>query len=185
MKPDYFHNPPNFICHTPPPPPEPLPPSIRNAGKSYYIVLFVNSKNLDEKGQAIVYRRKTLDMLFDLIGDIDEQYYHTLYDNNDLVFLDQETRNENVFFRILYTNNVKDVYKVINPNGYVVRFDWQDIPNTNYPNQWHVHSFPFPHRAPKPKPHPVGAPPMPSEYVGTQHDLANEICQRFGDQQDL
>ena len=44
----------------------------------------------------------------------------------------------------------------------------------NYPNQFHVHPYPFPHRHPAPRPKPVGAPPLPSEYVGTQHDLYNE-----------
>lgn len=114
MHPDYFHNPPNFF---PPPPREPK--------KSYYLMLFINSKNQDEKGRCIIYRRKTLDMLFDLIGDIDEQYYHTLYDNSNLTFLDQETRNENIFFRIIYSGNiVRDVQKYVNPNGYSVKFDW-------------------------------------------------------------
>lgn len=181
MHPDYFHNPPNFL---PPPPPPPCPHRPKIEKKSYYLILFVHSKNIDQKGQAIIYRRKTLDMLFDLIGDIDEQYYHTLYDNTDLTFLDQETRNKDVQFRIVYTDNiVRDIEKYVNPNGYTVKFDWQDIPNTNYPNQFHVHPWPFPHRPPRPRPKPIGAPPLPREYIGTQHSLDNECIQRFGDQE--
>ena len=97
MHPDYYHNPPNFL---PPPLPPPHPPMPRVGKKSYYLILFVHSRNIDEKGQVIVYRRKTLDMLFDLMGDIDEQYYHTLYDNSDLKFLDQETRDIDLYFRL-------------------------------------------------------------------------------------
>ena len=181
MHPDYFHNPPNFL---PPPPPPPCPHRPRIEKKSYYLILFIHSKNIDQKGQAIVYRRKTLDMLFDLIGDIDEQYYHTLYDNSDLTFLDQETRNKDLHFRIIYTEHLGDIYKYVNPNGYIVKFDWQDIPNTNYPNQFHHHPWPFPHRhGINTRPKPPGAPPMPKDYVGSQHSLCNEYIQRFGDQE--
>lgn len=178
MHPDYKHNPPNYF---PPPPPPCVPPRPPRFHKQYfYVILFVHSKNIDEKGQAIIYRRKTLDMLFDLIGDIDEQYYHTLYDNADLTFLDQETRNIDVEFRVVYTDNVYDVIKLINPNGYIVKFDWEDIPNMNYPNQFYYH--PFPHKYPKPVPPPPGAPPMPKDYVGTQRDFTNDCIERFGDE---
>ena len=184
MHPDYFHNPPNFF--PPPLPPPPCPPKPLVNKKSFYLILFVHSKNKDYKGQAIIYRRKTLDMLFDLIGDIDESYYHTLYDNTDLNYLDRETRNIDVHFRVVYTANLYDLFKYINPNGYTVRFDWQDIPNTNYPNQFHIHPYPFPHRcSPLPHPpHPPGAPPMPSDYVHTRYDvIANDIIEKFGDQE--
>lgn len=178
MHPDYKHNPPHLF---PPPLPPPIPPRPPRLNKRYfYVILFVHSKNIDEKGQAIIYRRKTLDMLFDLIGDIDEQYYHTLYDNTDLTFLDQETRNIDTQFRVVYTENVYDVIKLINPNGYIIKYDWQDIPNTNYPHQFH--DYPFP----RPVPHklrPVGAPPMPTDYVGTQIDLSHDCIERFGDQE--
>lgn len=180
MHPDYIHNPPNIL---PPPLPPPFPHRPLVSKKSYYLILFVNSRNLEEKGQAIVYRRKTLDMLFDLIGDIDDQYYHTLYDNTDLTYLDQETRNIDLYFRVIYTSNVNDIYKYINPNGYVLKFDWQDIPNTNYPNQFHPQPFPPPCHFPHPQPKPPGIPPLPRDYIITQCKLSNEIAEKFGDQE--
>lgn len=126
-------------------------------------------------------------MLFDLIGDIDEQYYHTLYDNSDLTFLDQETRNIDLHFRIFYTDKIYEIVKkYIDMNGYTFRYDWQDIPNTNYPNQFHLHPFPYPHKHHphiRPRQKLPGMPPLPSDCIKLQHNLNNQIGQFFGDEQ--
>ena len=121
MHPDYCHNPPNFL----PPPPPPCVHRPRIDKKSYYLILFIHPVDIDKKGKAIIYRRKTLDMLYDLIGDIDEQYYHTLYDDPDLAFLDQEAKKVDIEFRIIYTEFFMDkIFKYIDPNGYNIKFDW-------------------------------------------------------------
>lgn len=181
MHPDYKHNPPNIFPPCPPLPPCPPRPYVNK--KSFYLILFVHSRNREQKGQAIVYRRKTMDMLLDLIGDIDEQYYHTMYDNTDLTYLALETRDIDLHFRVVYTSCVHELFKYIDPNGYTVRFDWQDIPNMNYPNQFNTHPLPnHIHRHPIPPPRPPGTPPLPSDYIGTQFDLDNDCIEIFGDE---
>lgn len=112
-------------------------------------------------------------MLFDLISDIDSDYIKSMdeYNSNDETALINETVNTDVEFRVIYTEFI-DVWirKHIDLNGWKIEFVDMDIPNSNYPNQFHCHhfhAFPYPHhcyhKIPCPPP-PPGVPPLPHHY---------------------
>lgn len=131
--PDYVWNPPDM------PPPK---------DKSFYLILFINDKQMGIKGHAIVYRRKTLDMLFDLMNDIDDVYNHSMeQNNNDIMYMVEQTKDINVYYKVIYTHKFQEIIDLIDPEKYIIKFAWHDIPNTNPPGP------PYPHNYPPPYPH--------------------------------
>lgn len=179
MTADYIHNPPNMR----------IP---RN--KYFYVILFVKSKSLQMKGQATIYRRKTLDMLFDLMRDIDQIYNHSDVEG-DLAYIQQETNTFNVYYKVIYTADFFRVLHQIDKDAYLIKFAWQDIPNTN--PAWYKHWCPYPHHQnyygyppcpthchPCNNPPPLPHPPNPSQYQNMQELLnTNQLIERFGDQE--
>lgn len=88
---------------------------------------------LDEKidvnktGLAIVFRRNSLDALFDLIVQFDESYWHSLEQNYDLQYLTKKSCYKNCFFASKYTNNLNDILDLINTNKYEIKFSWDNV----------------------------------------------------------
>ena len=64
-------------------------------------------------GMAIVFRRRTLDELFDLIADFDESYWHSLAEGNDLKYLTRASLYQKCRFTTKYTSELQDVIDLI------------------------------------------------------------------------
>ena len=94
------------------------------------------SKALDEIidvkpiGMAIVFRRRTLDELFDLIADFDESYWHSLAIGNDLKYLTRRSLYQRCQFTTKYTSELQDVIDLIDPGKYEIKFSWNETKNT-------------------------------------------------------
>ena len=52
----------------------------------------------NQTGLAIIFRRNTLDSLFDLIAEFDETYWHSMEQNFDLQYLTQESCYKDCYF---------------------------------------------------------------------------------------
>jgi len=93
------------------------------------------SKALDEMidvqqvGLAIVFRRRTLDELFDLIADFDESYWHSLAAGNDLKYLTRKSLYQKCQFTTKYTSELQDVLDLIDTSLYEIKFSWNETKN--------------------------------------------------------
>lgn len=159
MHPDYIHNPPNM-----------RPP----VHKYFYLIMFINNKNYQMKGQAVIYRRKTVDMLLDLINDLDDVYFYSDCEG-DKLYLAEQTRNIDCYFRVFYTANFYEVLNKINPQAYLIKYAWNEIPNCNpipFPAPPHNH-HPFPHAV------------HPHQYINTKPLSldTDQLIEAFGDQE--
>lgn len=91
------------------------------------------SKSLDEildveyLGKAIIFRRKTLDELFDLIVDFDESYWHSLAEGTELKYLTRLSNYQTCKFTTKYTSNLQDVLDLIDTNSYEIKYSWNEI----------------------------------------------------------
>lgn len=102
----------------PPVPPRPVEPKK----KYFYTVLYIKSYLYNIKGQAIIFRRKTLDSLMKLLNDFDETYLHSSYEHS---YQNKRLSEGNVDFLIKYTNNLDSVIKLIDQNSYIIKLSWQ------------------------------------------------------------
>ena len=77
-------------------------------------------------GIAFIFRRNTLDGLYDLISEFDEAYYHSLDENSDLQYLTEKSCYKDVHFTTKYTNNLQDVLDLIDTDVYKVQYSWEN-----------------------------------------------------------
>ena len=96
------------------------------------------SNSLDENilsepvGMAIVFRRRTLDELFDLIADFDESYWHSLAEGTDLKYLTRRSLYQKCRFTTKYTGELQDIIDLIDPSAYEIRFSWNETSRAYY-----------------------------------------------------
>lgn len=84
-------------------------------------------------GMAIVFRRRTIDELFDLIVDFDESYWHSLSEGTDLKYLTRKSLYQKCQFTTKYTSELQDVIDLIDPSLYEIKFSWNETSRaTNY-----------------------------------------------------
>ena len=75
---------------------------------------------LDERVQsnktclAIIFRRNSLDSLFDLIAEFDETYWHSMEETYDLQYLTQNSCYKDCYFAGKYTSELQDMLDIIN-----------------------------------------------------------------------
>ena len=86
-------------------------------------------EQIDENktGLAIIFRRHSLDSLFDLIVQFDESYWHSLEQNFDLQYLTKKSCYKNCYFAGKYTNNLNDVIELIDTTKYEIKFSWDNV----------------------------------------------------------
>lgn len=77
-------------------------------------------------GLAMIFRRHSLDALFDLIAEFDNAYYHSLEKSADLQYLTKMSCYKDVSFQVKYTNNLQDVLDMIDVSHFDVKYSWED-----------------------------------------------------------
>ena len=78
------------------------------------------------RGLAMIFRRHSLDALFDLISEFDNAYYHSLEKSADLQYLTIVSCYKDVSFQVKYTNNLQDVIDLIDVSHFEVKYSWED-----------------------------------------------------------
>lgn len=76
-------------------------------------------------GLAIVFRRNSLESLYDLIATFDETYFHTMDEGGDIQYLTQRSCYKDIHFTTIYTNNLQDVLDNINTFEYKIEYSWE------------------------------------------------------------
>lgn len=79
-----------------------------------------------QRGLALIFRRNTLDGLYDLISEFDQTYYHSLDESSDIKYLTEKSCYKEVCFTTKYTNNLQDVMDLIDVNYYNVQYSWEN-----------------------------------------------------------
>lgn len=67
-----------------------------------------------QTGLAIIFRRHSLDALFDLIAEFDETYWHSMEETYDLQYLTQNSCYKDCYFAGKYTSELQDMLDIIN-----------------------------------------------------------------------
>lgn len=96
----------------------------------------LDQKVCQQTGLAIVFRRQSLDALFDLIAEFDESYFHSFAQSYDLQYLTKESCYKNATFTTLYTNSLQDAIDLIDVNKYNIKYSWENIPPTAAQNNY-------------------------------------------------
>jgi hypothetical protein len=81
----------------------------------------------NQTGLAIIFRRHSLDALFDLIAEFDETYWHSMEQTFDLQCLTQESCYKDGFFASKYTSELQDILDFIDVNRYNVKYSWENV----------------------------------------------------------
>lgn len=92
----------------------------------------------NQTGLAIVFRRKSVDALFDLITEFDESYWHSLETSFDLQYLTQESCYKNCYFSTKFTNDLQEVLDMIDMNNYKIQYSWENPRLNQYENPRYV-----------------------------------------------
>lgn len=137
-------------------PPTPVRP-VDQMRKYFYTVLFIKSFVYNVKGQAIIFRRKSLESMITLINDFDETYLHSSYEHS---YQNKALSEGNVDFLVKYTNNLDEVISLIDQNAYTIKLSWQP---KRVPQPYPPMPVPPP---PVPGPVPPPAPPAPGPAAG-------------------
>jgi len=105
--------------------------SSKRIAKGYKNISKALDEIIDVKpiGMAIVFRRRTIDELFDLIADFDESYWHSLAAGNDLKYLTRRSLYQKCQFTTKYTSELQDVVDLIDPSKYEIKFSWNETKN--------------------------------------------------------
>lgn len=150
------------------PPPTPVRP-VEMMKKYFFIILFIKSYVYNVKGQAIIFRRKSLESMMTLINDFDETYLHSSYEHS---YQNKALSEGNVDFLVKYTDHLDEVISLIDQNAYTIKLSWQPkrVPQP-YPPQ------PIP---PHPPIHPTPPPPPPGPGIAKMIEKAVEkaICKQ-------
>ena len=137
-------------------PPTPIRP-VDMMQKYFFAVLFIKSYVYNIKGQAIIFRRKSLDSLMKLLNDFDETYLHSSYEHS---YQNKVLSEGNIDFLVKYTNDLDSVISLIDQNAYTVKLSWQP---KRVPQPYPPMPVPPP---PAPGPVPPPAPPAPGPAAG-------------------
>ena len=108
--------------------------------KYFFTVLFIKSYIYNTKGQAIIFRRKSLESLMKLLNDFDETYLHTSYEHS---YQTKRLSSNNVDFLVKYTDDLDEVISLIDQNSYTIKLSWHvnKVPHI-LPPQSHKHPCP-------------------------------------------
>lgn len=77
-------------------------------------------------GLAIVFRRNSLEALFDLISDFDEAYFKSMEDSTEIKYLVKKSGYKDLWFSTAYTDNLQDVINLIDVSHFKVEYSWED-----------------------------------------------------------
>jgi hypothetical protein len=80
----------------------------------------------NQTGLAIIFRRNSLDSLFDLICSLDETYWHSMEETYDLQYLTQESCYKDCYFACKYTSELQDILDLIDLSEYQIKYSWQN-----------------------------------------------------------
>ena len=100
---------------------------IKNVNKALDEMIYTG-----QTGKAIIFRRNSLDSLFDLIVDFDESYWHSLAEGSNLKYLTRKSRYQTCSFTCKYTSNLQDVLDLIDTAKYEVEFSWNQLSGRSY-----------------------------------------------------
>lgn len=101
--------------------PSPIRP-VQQMKKYFFTVLFIKSYIYNVKGQAIIFRRKSLESLMKLLNDFDETYLHTSYEHS---YQNKRLSENNVDFLVKYTDDLDEVISLIDQNSFTIKLSWQ------------------------------------------------------------
>lgn len=102
-------------------------PEISNNNKHkkyFYVILFIKSFVYNVKGQAIIFRRKSIESLMKLIYDFDQTYLHTSLENS--FDKKQCCKHQNVDFIVKYDDDIDNVLSLIDTNAYIIKLSWNN-----------------------------------------------------------
>lgn len=85
----------------------------------------------NQTGLAIIFRRNSLDALFDLIAEFDESYWHSMAESYDLEYLTKESCYKDCYFSTKFTNELQDILDLIDVNQYNIKYSWENRQNNN------------------------------------------------------
>ena len=88
--------------------------------------------NSGQTGKAIIFRRHSLDSLFDLMVDFDESYWHSLAEGSNLKYLTRKSKYQTCSCTCKYTSNLQDVLDLIDTSKYEVEFSWNQLSGKSY-----------------------------------------------------
>jgi hypothetical protein len=91
----------------------------------------LDQKIQNQTGLAIIFRRPSMEALFDLIAEFDNSYWHSAERAFDAQYLTKISCYNNAFFETKYTNSLEDVVESIDTSTYKIQFSWDNIPNNN------------------------------------------------------
>lgn len=156
--------------HVPPVPPKPMMEK-----KYFYTILFIKSFMYNVKGQAIIFRRKSLESLTKLLNDFDETYLHSSYEHS---YQTKRLSAGDVDFIVKYTDNLNAVVKLIDQNSYIVKYSWLPQPHPGPCQQIPVPEPIYPPVIPMPCPPPINVPPppvVPAPEANVSNPLAKKV----------
>lgn len=88
--------------------------------------------NIGQIGKAIIFRRHSLDSLFDLLVDFDESYWHSLAEGSNLKYLTRKSQYQTCSCTCKYTSNLQDVLDLIDTSKYEIEFSWDQLSGKRY-----------------------------------------------------
>lgn len=86
----------------------------------------VDQKLTQQTGLAIIFRRHSMDALFDLIAEFDESYWHSMAESFDLQYLTKQSCYKNAYFSVVYTNDLQDAMDLIDVSTYDIKYSWEN-----------------------------------------------------------
>lgn len=152
-----------------------MPPPIQcvptdKLRKYFYVILFIKSYVYNIKGQAIIFKRRSIESLMKLIRDFDQAYLHTSLENSyDKCHMH---RYSNVDFIVKYTNDFDEVIELIDQNAYVVKLSWQK--NVEIPR-------PCPPIPPPPHPQPIPPPDIIEQQIFHLYQQLHKVKQEMNE----
>ena len=85
----------------------------------------------NQTGLAIIFRRNSLDSLFDLVAEFDETYWHSMQQTYDLQYLTQNSCYKDCYFACKYTSELQDILDLLDVSKYQLKYSWQNA-RTSY-----------------------------------------------------
>lgn len=152
-----------------------MPPPIQcvptdKLRKYFYVILFIKSYVYNIKGQAIIFKRRSIESLMKLIRDFDQAYLHTSLENSyDKCHMHRYT---NVDFIVKFTDRLDDVIELIDQNAYVVKLSWQK--NVELPRPYPPQPAPIP-----PHPQPIPPPDVLEQQIFHLYRQLHEMKQQM------
>lgn len=80
----------------------------------------------NQTGLAIIFRRNSMQALFDLVAEFDETYWHSMQQTYDLQYLTQESCYKDCYFACKFTSQLQDILDLIDVSKYQLKYSWQN-----------------------------------------------------------